>query len=732
MARSEVDQRNLIDGRRRIAGRRATLWTLVHVAALIAAATGCKESDRHGTVGGGTSATASAAPLNEAERLFVRMAEVYGRANSYADEGQLRMEFRKGDQAFEATPVPFSLALARPNQLRMHLYQSNILCDGQTMWGWTSYIADTVAKRPAPSALSLGEIYADEVLRTDFTESLAGQCLPLVMLCGADSLDLLRADGNRPEFLSDEYVEGRPCRRVRVRRADGDMVYWIDRELLILRRMEFPTTRLALTLADPNDPRLPTNVRMTAEFRNAQLNPQLPPEAFQFSLPATAKVVDKLDPFAVVPPPPPLSQMLGKPIGDFRFTGVDGRTVDRSTLAGKAAVVLFWSWATRDCLQTLAKVNDAYAKYRDRKDVEFWAVSIDPAGPQGVPDDALVELMNHHKFQVPVARLTDQRTPRDVFDTHHVPSLFIIGRDGVVQDNEVGLNRQLETELVARVETVAAGGTLTADAQRRHAERVARYEKAQAAQPGGGATPEALPKSAIAPAAPPKTLKMTTLWKCDQVAKPGFVLAAEESGSPRIVVVDGLDGIAELNGAGKVVRSQKLDLPKQAEPAIISYLRTGLDRSGKRHFIGSSGNQQQLHIFDADFKRTASFPEGTHAGLSDVQCADLDGDGASEMVVGYWGVVGMQGVSLDGSRLWSNRRLGENILKIAVTEKGAEGKRLILATTGLMTVAVLDHEGKLLKDMPIGSWTTRFVTCADLTGDGSSELAAVASVAPCR
>ena len=705
----------------------ADTWAALvgHVAVVACAAVvGCGKGPRYD--GGSTGGTAAVAPpLNDAEKLLARMAETYGRADTYADQGELRIEFRREGKLLDSK-VPFALAVARPNQVRMQLYQAGVLCDGKFIWGWTEDLADYVWRRPAPAVLSLGEVYADDVLRSILTEGLAGQSVQMVMLNGGATLDLFRAGGERPELLSDDAVQNRPCRRIRVRRADGDLTYWIDRETLVLRRIDFPAARLALTLADPLPP---TDVKMTVEFTDAQLNTPLPPEAFQFQAPPSAKIVDKLDPYVAVPPPPPPSQMLGKPAGPFRLAALDGSTVDNAALRNKTTVVLFWTWGTTDCLQTLAKANTAYLRLRDRPGVAFYAVNIDPAGPGGVSDAELRDVLSRNKIEIPAARYADRETLA-AFDARHVPSLFILGPDGVVQDHETGLNPRIETELVTRVEKVLRGDSLVAEAQRRYADHVARYERSQRAQSEAATGAANLPKAAIAPATPPKTLKSTVLWKCEAVAKPGFLLFAPQGGPPRILVADGLDGIAELDLQGKVVQARKLELPKQAEEAVVSYWRAGVDARGKRVYVGSAGAQQQLHVFDADFKRLVSFPEGNHAGISDFQCADLDGDGASELVVGYWGVVGLQGVTLEGSRIWSNRRLPENVLKTAVTLPASDGKRLTLCTTGVMNIAVIDAEGRQLKELTIGTRAARLVACADLDGDGGSELAAIASDGP--
>ena len=223
---------------------------------------------------------------------------------------------------------------------------------------------------------------------------------------------------------------------------------------------------------------------------------------------------------------------------------------------------------------------------------------------------------------------------------------------------------------------------------------------------------------------------MTRLWKSTEIKQPGFVLATDAATGPtRIIVADGLRAVAELDGKGKLLRRIELDLPTSPSEAIVSFWRTAVDKQGKRLFVGSASAQQQLHVFDSDFKRLLSFPEGTHAGISDVQLADLDNDGEPEINVGYWGVVGLQNVALDGTRRWTNRRLPENVLRLAAT-LAAGGKRLLVCATGLMTLAVVDDAGQTVKEMPVGSRGVRTIAIADLNGDGRIEMCGIATTGP--
>ncbi|MGC3966990.1 MAG: redoxin domain-containing protein [Pirellulales bacterium] len=664
----------------------------------------------------------SGAVLNEAERLLTRMIEAYAKADGYADRGELRISGNKQGKRFDDT-VPFALVLERPNKIYLRIYGATLISDGATLWAWSDDLPGHILKRSAPKALTLAEIYADDTLRTIFGEGVAGRCLPLEMLLGADAMDLFRAGGARPELLSNDYSEGSECRRVRVRRDDGDFIYWIDARTQVLRRIDFPTRRVALTLADPYPP---TDLRMYAELVDPQFNPTIPAEAYQFEAPPQVKIVDKLDLNWASPPPQPPADVLGSKPASFTLRTLDGRSLTSAELAGKPTVLVFWDVASSECLHALSTLQEAYSKLPVKDELRILAVSINPGGDGGISDEDLRRELTAAKIHLPGARDIDNSALR-ALGARFVPSFYLLDRDTTVQDNEVGFHRGVAELLPTLLADLAAGKPMVQACRDRYAARVRQFEETQKNQTVADA---AMPQAKLAPKSNPTNLKLAEVWKSTEIKQPGYVLATDEKdGPPRILVVDGLKSVAELDAAGKLKTSHALDLPKEPE-GIVGFLRTAVDKAGKRVFVGSLSSQQQLHLFDSDFKRLLSFPEGSHAGISDVQLGDLDGDGEPEMCVGYWGLVGLQGVSLDGIRKWANRQLPENVLRTAITGKDSTGKRLVLCATGVMTVAIVDEQGQTLREMPVGGRAVRLVAAADLTGDGSAELCAIAAQGP--
>jgi hypothetical protein len=116
-----------------------------------------------------------------------------------------------------------------------------------------------------------------------------------------------------------------------------------------------------------------------------------------------------------------------------------------------------------------------------------------------------------------------------------------------------------------------------------------------------------------------------------------------------------------------------------------------------------------------------SYPENAienpHSGIADVELGDLDGDGVPKMYVGYWDVVGVQAVTLEGKRIWSNRSIS-NVARMAFTDPDADGRRLLLCANNLGTLVELDAKNQRQGEISVPNRPIGWIAAADLTGDG--------------
>ncbi len=681
---------------------------------LTATLSGCSES----------SSTQTPEAPRTARAVLEKMAATYKSASTYADSGDVQLTFKRGDEQVDEK-ADFSVTFERPDKLRMHCYQGVVVVDRKQLRAYIDDLPNQVLWADVPAKLTLDHLHADEILRSVLTEGIAGSAPQLDLLLGDDPIGSVLTGAKEPRLGGEMETEGRDCYRVEVPRDDGTLVLAIDKQSFVLRQIEYPVEQLRKQLASEGDV---ANLALVARFRGARINDKIDPVAFQFESTLGAKLVERFDTRPLIPKPQAPSSLLGTPVGEFSFAALDGGGATRETLAGKVVVIECWGSACGQCVKTFPNLERVYQKYRDNDRVAFLAVHVALAGETNLSDSDLRETFQRAGVTIPILRDPEQHT-RNTFTVNEIPNLFVLGPDGTVEHNEVGFNPNLAEELPLKIDRLLAGESIHADLRRDYENRKAEYDRVMAAPEPTAADSTAVPRAQIAQRSEPATLKLTRLWTCNELKQPGniLVVSGAESGE-RWFVNDGWRRVVELSPDGKIAAQHDLPLP---EPAVISFLRTTVDSSGRRFFAGTASAQKQLFVFDEQWHHVLAYPKGEEAEIADLRWGDLDGDGTAELLVGFWGVLGAQCVSHSGERIWSNRSI-ENVVSIAVGGADVSGKRKLLCANQRGTLVAVDHEGKHGADISVGGRFVRLVVAEDLDTDGQPELSAIGAVAAGR
>jgi outer membrane lipoprotein-sorting protein len=372
----------------------------------------------------------------------------------------------------------------------------------------------------------------------------------------------------------------------------------------------------------------------------------------------------------------------------------------------------------------------------DKMSVEF--ITHDPQlystlvqGPGGAPvqigllmSDATIAQFLQDAMQPP------KLLPPDSLEGHPCNRVQVDKQDGPVTlwiDQQDNILRRIELPTIektqmAGIDTPVTNVTTTID-----------FHNAGFQAPGGDAFKFAVPENAKlvkqlveevppappAPASDPKNFKLTKLWNAD-LKNPGNVLVYNGAdGQPRILAFDGWRTVVEIDKDGKTVARHELDIP---ESAAVTYLRTAVDHDGKRYFLAAANAQPQLFVFDENWKQILAFPkpeDSSTQGVWDAQLTDLKGSGKPQLYVGYWGDLGVQGVALDGDRLWRDRSI-QFVFRLATTEPDEQGRRHLLCTDNRGSIAMFDAEGKPEKEISFPNRNVYYVVGDDLEGHGKN------------
>ncbi len=664
------------------------------------------ESGSSASVGGpsrvaGQSA-ASVDPMS-ARSIMSAMVEAYRKADTYSDEGYLQV-LQEIDQRKDEQKLPFSVVLERPNRVRVEAYKTVIVCDGQKLRARIEATGNQVLEKDAPSRLTLRTVYSDPVVGEVISREFAGGPPQLLMLVEENALSSLLQDTREPQLLEPAEVDNQRCYRVAVTRPEGRSVFWIDQKTYALRRFEFPVDELRKQISAQSKV---DEFSITAEFRGATLNGRIPSERFQFEMPQGAEVVKFL-----VPPEP--GQLLGKKVPDFKFQDLEGHPLLPENLAGKVVVLKFWAVGCTPCRDTFPRLEKIYQKYKDNAKFAFLAVSVDPPS---TPASALREALEKFGATLPIVRDNEEVMQR-VFMTFGIPATFVL-HDGVLQDFEIGVNPDLEKQLADKLEQLALGRSIVETGLRQYQQRLKNLE--QTASRRGEDGPPEPPRAEIASASQPAHLKLKSLWRCTDVKDPACVLAVSDAVGTKIYVTQQYRSIAELDAEGKLVTTHALEMPA-AE--AVSMLRTTVAPDGKRYFLAWSPFRQQVHVFDQEWKSLLHFPpdalENNHEGITDAIFAPAEPNAPPDLIVAYWGTVGVQRVSPQGKRLWANRSM-ENVFGVVWSDAQPGAQSLLQCLTGRNSLLMLDGKGERKAEVPLDSapMVVVSVVAADLAASGA-------------
>ena len=648
------------------------------------------------------------------EEIVNRMVQAYKSATSYRDASTIELSGMQNGQRQQAL-FPNAVVMQRPNKIRMEIDNGTLLIDGVSTYGFARNLPGQILRLPAPPQLTVKSLYPDDLLWRSMMQSPARSFswlpIQLVLLLAENPMKTLALDAQGVNLLEPAAIGQHPCDRVQLVTSNGPGVFWIDQKTSILRRFEMPVDAFrrnaeAQQFLDPS---------LVMEFRDAQLNVPITPEAFQFQVPSGMTTAEAL----VLP----ILRILGQPCPDFQFVGADGNPTSVTSLQGKVVVIELWSSKSLPSRPALQAISKAHAELKNQTDVTFMAVNIEP---DNVETSNLQNVLKDWNVDLPFYRDPQQSVPNHFGIT--VPATMILDKKGRIQSLQGGMIENMDALIAMVIERLQKGEEVYRSAFAQFENQRASFQMMieQSIADDIYVPRPVIPRAQVAERKEPENLKITKLWSCDKLKYPGNITVVPSAdGTPRILVIDDLKTVAELKTDGTIAANHALELQGNE---VVTVLRTDVDKDGKRYFLGTARGIQRIHLFDDNLKTLLAYPDVQHPGIVDAQLSDLTGDGVPEMVLGYGGAAGVHAVDLQGKRLWSNNSMVD-ALRVAPLSPDASGRRNILTMNGGAgggNLVELDADGKRLRNITVPKHSVGWVVADDLDGNGTSEVCVLA------
>jgi thiol-disulfide isomerase/thioredoxin len=640
------------------------------------------------------------------EELLAKVRSTYTKAKSYSDNATLKqrgVDRTRGTM----TEMPFthlSLLFERPNRYAISYEDAipssqgktkyRVVSDGKRVRSAASQLPDQIHEAIAPRETTIENLIPEPELRSAILLVALENLFPqLALLLTRDAEKPIFPRATRLELLPNEKIDTIECYRLSLTEPEGTRILWIDKEKLVLKRMEIPIEGQREAL-DPSHQYVSYSVDL--DFENVTFDAEFAKSATELDIPEEGRLVRRF----ISPPPAGPSEHLGRPVKQFTFTATDGSEVSPTILAGKIVVLDFWATDCAPCKENTPALEEAYQQIKDHEDVAFFGVSTDP---EGLATPAIEKTLKAWGASFPLLRDLEKNAFYDL-NVKATPTLMVFGPDNRLQAMHLGILEDAD-DLVSKIQKLREGDDLVKLAKQEYTDELKEHVAILAAATLEKSLVDEKPAPAkIAPRQLPDHLKIEELWtsKLAELTKPGDIAVLTTPGSDlqEILVLDGGRAVVRYDAAE---HRGRVELPEHDEQAN-GFIRTAVDVEGNRTFLVSGAGWQQVYLYDKDWKFLFAFPDEPHSGVGDASFFDAESSGAPTVAVGYRGGRGVQAGSLEGQSVWMNHYL-DHVLNIATGPIGESKVPSLWCTSTRGTVFEIDAQGKAQREFAVPGHT---------------------------
>ena len=174
------------------------------------------------------------------------------------------------------------------------------------------------------------------------------------------------------------------------------------------------------------------NLAVSYQYSNVKLDPALDASMFATTPPAGyVKGENPKDAPGGEREQPQLKAKVGEKALDFTLTGLDGAQFSLEGLKGKVILLDFWATWCGPCKQVMPTIQKIADEYKD-KDVAVFGVNTWERG-----EGAAKKYMESKGFTYPCLLAGDELAKS--YEVPGIPTLLVIGKDGMIVLAEVGM-----------------------------------------------------------------------------------------------------------------------------------------------------------------------------------------------------------------------------------------------------------------------------------------------------
>jgi len=393
----------------------------------------------------------------DVEAVLGSMVAAYRDASSYQDNGRLTVLQQTG-RVRQITKMPSSTAMSRPGKLAVLGGMQSITCDGEQLQISLDALKQ-FQQKPAPEKLTM------EQVRMGAPGAGLDQGYPEVLefLLGDNIIDRWMAQVREIAIVNQDepaVVAERECLSVSYKTIHGaEINLFIDAKSFLLLRCDIDNTNAQ---RGPNTPNpggsAPPKVQVVLQFDPVEVGAEIEDKAFALSDP-TADGLRLVEAFEATPPggsqPAPVlepspTRLVGTVAPAFQASTGAGKTISPETLAGKPALLFFWSPNAGPGNLAAVQMVERLRSKSEKDGVAILGVAAIGSEPQMVSDLMAAKKTKYH---------SSIDTTGDIARSYSVnafPAWVVIGADGKVRHATSGDPRQVEQELAQQLQSATA------------------------------------------------------------------------------------------------------------------------------------------------------------------------------------------------------------------------------------------------------------------------------------